>query len=653
MREKHTRRLGAPQLGLWPLQLKTIILTKQKDFEGLFVGFTRLRAVSYAHSLDLLLEFVEQKGYSEVEWIAGDRQHIEDDYRRALASKGVEPILRLMNLMQAGAFQLWIPKRLIHSKFYLLSREDGVTRAVVGSPNFTNMANSGGQVNYACYMDFSSSDDPLLHQMEEDYAKHKNLCTLFLDNLVQLCEGKTEDEKRSMVQLWIQREEPAEGQVDREAQSIIKEAFRSAFQTPDTELLTITLPQSPESRKVIKRSLPELFSGSRGEAKVPPLQFLDLVQKRTGLPLMHISQEGIWLSNNGRRQLMSEAPTDPETVGSDLAALENYCQTVEKGHSNAPDVTKAGLFEALLYILASPFAHQYQIARRTRWPRDERGPRFLYLYGGGSNGKTTLLNYAYRLLSGYDIGALTNDQFTKSRIQNSAATESIFPLLFDDVTIPRSGYLPNLLKNYWGPSWESSHPVMQIVVTSNSARLDDWARARTKLINVSVHYTGTAEERDLITEVTSSRNSIFKWFSYQYLQLWNEHWRDVTDDELFVARLAMADLYKFARREPPGFFCRDTPLEQRYDQGREEWQGLLTRMKRATLEKRGDKLVVEFTPDVQTREIDHFQGLLPRYVSARRVGGALEIQTRDQFREWCGLGNTGAGWRRFRRVFKR
>ena len=115
----------------------------------------------------------------------------------------------------------------------------------------------------------------------------------------------------------------------------------------------------------------------------------------------------------------------------------------------------------------------------------------------------------------------------------------------------------------------------------------------------------------------------------------------------------MADLYKFARREPPGFFCRDIPLEQRYDQGREEWQGLLNRMKRATLEERGDKLVVEFTPEVQTREIDHFQGLLPRYVSARRVGGALEIQTGDQFREWCGLGNTGVGWRRFRRVFKR
>ncbi|MBA7672813.1 hypothetical protein ES703_81000 [subsurface metagenome] len=194
---------------------------------------------------------------------------------------------------------------------------------------------------------------------------------------------------------------------------------------------------------------------------------------------------------------------------------------------------------------------------------------------------------------------------------------------------------------------------MQIVMTSNSARLDDWARGRTKLINLSVHYTGTAEERDLITEVTSSRNSIFKWFSYQYLQLWSEHWRDVTDDELFVARLAMADLYKFARREPPGFFCQNIPLEQRYDQGREEWQGLLTRMKRATLEERGDKLVIEFTPDVQPREIDHFHGLLPRYVSARRVGGALEIQTRDQFREWCGLGNMGMSWRRFRRVFKR
>ena len=316
--------------------------------------------------------------------------------------------IHLISLMQAGAFQLWIPKRLIHTKLYLLSREDGTTRVVVGSANFTNMANSGGQVNYAWYMDFSSGDNPLLHQIEEDYAKHKKLCALFLDDLMQLCEGRTEDKKRAMVRLWIQGAEPAEGQGERGDQSTITEAVRDAFQTPDAEAFSITLPQSPESRKVIKRSLPELFSGSSGgKVEVRPLQFLGLLQKRTGLPLMHIQQGGIWLSYNSRRELMSEAPTNPEIVNSDLVALEEYCQTVEKGHSNAPEVAKASLFEALLYILFSPFAHQYQIARRMRWPRDERGPRFLYLYGGGSNGKTTLLNYAYRLLTGYDIGALS------------------------------------------------------------------------------------------------------------------------------------------------------------------------------------------------------------------------------------------------------
>ena len=54
MREKCSRRLGSSRLELSPLQLKTIMLAKKRDFEGLFVGFTRLRAVSYAHSLDLL-----------------------------------------------------------------------------------------------------------------------------------------------------------------------------------------------------------------------------------------------------------------------------------------------------------------------------------------------------------------------------------------------------------------------------------------------------------------------------------------------------------------------------------------------------------------------------------------------------------------------
>lgn len=48
--------------GLSPLQ--TQVITQRKDFEELFDGFDRMRAISYVISPDLLLEFFDQHGYA-------------------------------------------------------------------------------------------------------------------------------------------------------------------------------------------------------------------------------------------------------------------------------------------------------------------------------------------------------------------------------------------------------------------------------------------------------------------------------------------------------------------------------------------------------------------------------------------------------------
>jgi len=41
------------------IQLKTRVIAKRQDFEKLFEGFTRLRAVSYVVSPAFLLEFMD------------------------------------------------------------------------------------------------------------------------------------------------------------------------------------------------------------------------------------------------------------------------------------------------------------------------------------------------------------------------------------------------------------------------------------------------------------------------------------------------------------------------------------------------------------------------------------------------------------------
>ena len=63
---KHLQQQGILQAdlfaGLSPLQ--TRLIARRNDFEELFDGFIKMRAISYVVSPDLLLEFLEQRGYS-------------------------------------------------------------------------------------------------------------------------------------------------------------------------------------------------------------------------------------------------------------------------------------------------------------------------------------------------------------------------------------------------------------------------------------------------------------------------------------------------------------------------------------------------------------------------------------------------------------
>ena len=72
--------------GLYLLQRRCI--RQRKDFENLFDGFSRMRAISYVVSPDLLLEFFDKRGYTEIEVVVGE--NLSDVYRKGLEQKGVE-----------------------------------------------------------------------------------------------------------------------------------------------------------------------------------------------------------------------------------------------------------------------------------------------------------------------------------------------------------------------------------------------------------------------------------------------------------------------------------------------------------------------------------------------------------------------------------
>jgi len=355
-----------------------------------------------------------------------------------------------------------------------------------------------------------------------------------------------------------------------------------------------------------------------------------------GIPLMRvdIARQEVRLGLKGTVLNLCDSLPGPEEVGDGLAHIEDYVNTIDLGKSPDPEFAKASMFEALLFILFSPFANEYMRRKRQAYGQvDPKGPRFLYIYGPTQNGKTTFLRFALKLLTGQDMEALPREEFSGRKIRGAATVGTVFPLAFDDVEFSGKRWVQDILKSYWETWWRGGLEMPQLVMSSNEPRLQDWARSRVKRVDFDVHFASTEESKKRLKELFERNNNIFRWFSYLYLQHLKTD-SNFSDDELYIARAVMHRLYEHARREVPGFFL-DEPIERKYDLGKNRWTDLLYKRRDAKITREKDRLLVRFPDQMQFWEIRRFEGYLPPEVKARHEGNTIIIETPEEFDAWC------------------
>ena len=68
--------------------LQTRVISRQSDFDSLFDGYQKMKAISYVASPELLLEFLDKRGYAEIEIVVGD--NLSADYKNNLEQKGID-----------------------------------------------------------------------------------------------------------------------------------------------------------------------------------------------------------------------------------------------------------------------------------------------------------------------------------------------------------------------------------------------------------------------------------------------------------------------------------------------------------------------------------------------------------------------------------
>jgi len=651
---KHLQQKGILQAdlfaGLSPLQ--TRLIARRNDFEELFDGFIKMRAISYVVSPDLLLEFFDQRGYSEIEIVVGE--NLSEVYRKDLEQKGVEVTDRLAEYVERGVLRIFVPTRTIHTKLYILERPE-LVRVIQTSANLTVTAQEARrQINYAWYLDIPSGHS-LLDRLNQDYQSHLHGCSLFMEDLKELLKQGTDTDRKKLIEVWLKGAVTEDQDV--EIRGIFHQIAASLVEATDSKEERVTVLQLPESelaKKKIERHLLPMKPINAGQNKVHVNNsaFIRYVYETHRIPLLILSRERgeLLLGLETPLRILTETPLDLVSVDQGLESIEAYLNTVDLGESANPLSAKTSMFEALLYMFSTPFANEYMKAKRARFGIiDTRGPRFLYIYGPSQNGKTTFLRFALKLMTGNIIEPLSRQDFTKTRITNTMLTESTFPLVFDDVDPSRTPGIEEVFKSYWERWWRDQYVSPQIVISSNSPRLKEWAKSRVKRIDFDVHFAPSEDAKEKLAKLFSQDNSVFKWFSHLYINHLDSN-ELPSDDELRLARTAMKQLYEYAQRPLPAFFPAQ-PIEELYDPGRRDWQDLLFRLRKATIEQQGDRKLATFSKDMQHWEINDYQGYLPQTVKYQRKGNTIIIENPKEFDRWLGQPPQAPGL--LARIFKK
>ncbi len=615
----------------------------------MFSGFTSLRGITYVADPELLSDLFGRYRYQEVDILLGEV--LTGELKETLSQKAIEVVVRLADLVESGTLRIYVPKKgIVHSKLYILEGPDFV-RVVQGSLNLQ----PSRSLNYVWVLDLDP-EDPFLEVVKRDYWEHVRGCSLFMEDLLELFHNHPRMDRHQLIRTWLEGEslDTGEEEVRGFYQQATVQSLKAAARNEKSFVLR--LPETTRARRGVQRVLRPLKPLTKeSEIELDAQSYLDFVEQRIGVPAMYIDLErgAIFLGIRGEVKSLSQPLPESRLVDEALAHLEAYLNTVDWGEAEQPEFVKAAMMEALLYIFAAPFFHEYMRVKRQRLgPVDRRGPRFLYIYGPSQNGKTTFLRFALKLLTGEDVQPLSQADLTTNKVRVVQELATVFPLIFDDVALSRRPAFEDVAKGYWERWWREDHLQPQIILTSNDYRLKDWARTRVKQVDFDVFFPPDEAKKERLARLLTTANPVYRWFTHLYIEEMRTYLagkEELAKDELFLARKVMQMLYEHAQRPIPSWFP-DIPLEDIYDPGRREWRKLF-RLRKVSARKDRGQLIVTFAQDLVPREVREYRSHLPAALKVEQKGKTLIIQPAKKFQEWIGRvrlrrGLGILGWRR-------
>jgi len=615
----------------------------QKTLQSHFDGFTKLRMVMYVQRVDFIQDLFDKHGLEFAQVIVGDSM-----VKKNRSSSEPEVFLRLADLIGQGKLEIRTPtkKRIFHEK-WILAEKKGEFADIFGTANLTEQGSgkSGKQSNQQRVTKITGTyqSSPKYLELEKEYQWYLDNSEPYLDDLVELLKlDATEDNPAlEVVEQWISYTGASTAGDTRKVQAIVQEFTETALKDSMDPDQLVTTVQTTASNAVLDAVVKVLgSSGVQREGRIITATTRPFLQHRvTTFPIMSVIDDRFVLQVGAESTFRTAEEYDLEAIRNGLHGIHQYVETIDKASVKNNLIAKKTMYEIILYFLTAPMHHYFmQRGKQELGWHYNRGPKPLAIYGNTKNGKTFLLRFCTKLITGGDniIEPFKDDDFSPTKIRSILTWSSLFPIIVDDISDTKWGkqYMDQIGRNYWDNWWSNERNHSQLIVTSNRRVPQGQLKGRMKEIVMDARFEDKTENIRHVSDILNQDNTIFEYFSKRYLEILSDEPRYYNHkDCMHLGRRVMDELYQMIDIKPPSYFP-EKPLEDIVDGNALIWLALFNERDALWTKTPQNELKISFTNDENGNEVRRYMDLIPEGLDPKRTGITIRIPVPNEFVSW-------------------
>lgn len=405
--------------------------TKDYTYNELFDGFDTLRVITFSTSLSFINEIIEK--FLDVEIVLGcEGVNTSVEAVAGFQEKSIELIQELCKkykniekLLIDEKLRFYMStKQLSHAKLFLLSnKENGNTRVILGSANFSKQAFSGKQKEMRIVCD---NDIDAYKYFSNDYEAYKNTqCEYFTKQMQQASKVNIIENmpmwslcKKESV-LVIENTNSSEGADDtnfiinlKQRAKEIKSAIPAGVIKKGSAII------DTKAVKTITQNIKKQNTIKTGEQTIENPAFIyDLNSCKVFL-------------NNDKWDLSPKS----EDVEKDCKMIVDFFNGFSRVVSGDGKSLQSDYYKFMVWFLCSPFMSLIRREAKLNNRKNISFPIYGLLAGNSNAGKTSFVNFLYSMTFGKKYCKLVSkEKFNKQDIYTLKNVIKGIPIYFDDI----------------------------------------------------------------------------------------------------------------------------------------------------------------------------------------------------------------------------